>query len=71
MEDWWGGLDGAILSCLAEKGAVAPADLGQRLGMSETAVTSLICLLAQAGKVRICLVECRTASRGGRDVEAA
>jgi AsnC-type helix-turn-helix domain len=70
MGDWWCDLDEAILGCLAENGAMAPADLCRRLGMSETAVTSLICLLAQAEEVRICLVE-RRATGGKRDVHAA
>jgi hypothetical protein len=38
-------------------GAMAPAELGLRLGLSEGAMTSLLSMLAQEGKVRICLVE--------------
>ena len=48
-ETWWDDLE--------TKGAIAPAEVGRHLGLSESAATSLLCLLAQAGKVRICLVE--------------
>lgn len=56
MESWWTELDDAILACLAEEGPLAPAEIGRRLGLSEGAVVSLVNLLAQEGKVRICLV---------------
>ena len=72
MDSWWCDLDEAILGCLVENGPMAPADLCRRLGMSETAVTSLICLLVQTEKVRICLVECRGETGAGRrDIPAA
>src|SRR5689334_20513554 len=38
-------------------GAVAPAELDLRFGLSEGAMTSLLPMLAQEGKVRIYLVE--------------
>jgi len=56
MESWWSDLDEAILGCLADEGPLAPAEIGRRLGLSEGAVVSLVNLLAQEGKVRICLV---------------
>jgi hypothetical protein len=56
MEPWWNDLDDAILACLADEGPLAPAEIGHRLGLSEGAVVSLVTLLAQEGKVRICLV---------------
>jgi hypothetical protein len=52
-------LNAEILDCLAEGGAMAPADVGRRLGMSEGAAVSCLSMLAQEGKVRICLVERR------------
>ena len=55
--DWWADLHGEILDCLAESGALAPAEVGRRLGMSEAAVTSCLAMLAQERRVRICLVE--------------
>ena len=57
MDDWWADLDGEILRCLREGGPSTPAEVGRRLGVSETAATSLLCVLAGAGKVRISLVE--------------
>lgn len=56
-EPWWDDLDAAVLALLKTKGAIAPHEVGRHLGLSESAATSLLCLLAQAGKVRICLVE--------------
>ena len=56
-EPWWDDVDAAVLALLETTGAIAPHDVGHHLGLSESAATSLLCLLAQAGKVRICLVE--------------
>ena len=56
-EPWWDDLDAAVLSCLKAKGSMAPHEVGRHLGMSESSATSLLCLLAMAGKIRICLVE--------------
>jgi hypothetical protein len=41
----------------AGNGAMAPAELGLRLGISGGATTSLRSMLAQEGTVRICLAE--------------
>jgi AsnC-type helix-turn-helix domain len=57
VDDWWADLDGEILRCLREGGPSTPAEVGRRLGVSESAATSLLCVLAGAGKVRISLVE--------------
>jgi rare lipoprotein A (peptidoglycan hydrolase) len=57
MDDWWADLDGEILRGLKEWGPSTPAEVGRRLGVSEGAATSLLCVLAGAGKVRISLVE--------------
>ena len=56
-EPWWDDLDAAVLACLKAKGALAPHEVGRHLGLSESAASSLLCLLAMADKVRICLVE--------------
>jgi DNA-binding IclR family transcriptional regulator len=56
--DYWSELDGEILMCLSEEnGAMAPAELGRRLGMSEPAVCSILAMLAATGQVRIRSVE--------------
>ena len=54
-EEWWD-IDAEVLSALAG-GAKSPEELGATLGMSEHAVTSLLAMLAQQGRVRIRLVE--------------
>jgi hypothetical protein len=56
METWWSELDDEVRRCLGE-GALAPAEIARRLGVSEDAATSLVTLLAREGKVRICLVD--------------
>lgn len=61
-DEWWGGLDAAVMACLKANGAMAPHEVGRRLGLSEPAAASLLCLLALEGKVRIRLVEPGTAA---------
>jgi DNA-binding IclR family transcriptional regulator len=56
--DFWSELDAEVLRCLAEQpGVVTPAALGGRLGMSESAVCSILAMLAETGQVRIHSVE--------------
>lgn len=56
--DFWAELDGELLRCLENaRGPMAPAELGQRLGMSERAVCSILAMLAETGKIRIQSVE--------------
>jgi len=69
-DGWWGELDVAVMACLEASGAMAPQEVGRRLGLSESAAASLLCLLALEGKVRICLVEHGTAARSA-DTRAA
>jgi hypothetical protein len=52
---WWD-IDAEVLATLAD-GAKSPGEIGECLGMSEQSVTSIVTMLAQAGKVRIRLVE--------------
>jgi hypothetical protein len=56
-EDWWAETDNAILQCLRERGAMSPADLARRLGISPGESTTFVCLLAAQGKVKVSLVE--------------
>ena len=51
----WRELDDAVLDSLA-RGAATPAEIGQRLGMSEAAVASIVAMLAAEGRVRVCRV---------------
>jgi len=57
MEEWWTQMDDDVLGSLALHGAMSPGDLGRRLGLSEGATASLLTMLVQNGKVRICLNE--------------
>src|SRR5437867_12028226 len=57
MDDWWSGIDEDVRRCLMDQAPLTPGEIGRRLGISEGAATSLLCMLASAGKVRICLVE--------------
>ncbi len=71
MDDWWDDLDRSLLRCLADNGAMAPTEIAGRLGLSEDAITSLICLLAQERKVSIRLVDCHPDVRTSEGVRAA
>jgi DNA-binding IclR family transcriptional regulator len=56
--DFWSGLDEEVLDCLAERqGEMTPTELGRHLGMSESAVCSILAMLVETGKVRIRSVE--------------
>ena len=49
---WWGEIDEELIACL-RSGPQSTQDLAWKLGMSSTAVTSLLFMLAAQGKVRI------------------
>jgi hypothetical protein len=53
MDHLWTEIDDAVLQCLAS-GIAAPAEIGERLGMSEAAAGSILAMLAAEGKVTIC-----------------
>ena len=56
--DFWSDLDADVLRCLVgRQGEMTPAAIGRDLGMSEHAVCSILGMLAEAGRVRICSVE--------------
>ena len=57
IESVWTDTDGAILECLRARGAMSPVELAERLGMSPGECTTLVCLLATQGRVKIGLVE--------------
>ena len=47
MDEWWTEIDTDILGSLGGNGAMASAELGLQLGISEGATTSLLSTLAQ------------------------
>jgi DNA-binding Lrp family transcriptional regulator len=53
--DWWK-IDREILECLAAHGAMTPGEICRELGLSEGEATSLLAMLGQEGRVRICQV---------------
>jgi DNA-binding CsgD family transcriptional regulator len=53
---WWDDLDASILAALAD-GGKSPRELGDKLGLSEQSMTSLVSMLAMQGRVRINQVE--------------
>jgi hypothetical protein len=57
MDGWWSEIDDQVRACLERHGALAPAEIARLLGLSEGAVSSVLALLAQEGKLRIALVE--------------
>lgn len=57
MDHGWQEIDDQALDCLKNRGPMSPDELGKELDLSERAAVSLICLLAQEGRVTIRLVE--------------
>ena len=57
MVDWWSETEHDIVECLRRDGALSPAELGRRVGVSETEAAMFLYTLAREGKVRIRLVE--------------
>jgi predicted ArsR family transcriptional regulator len=57
MEDWWSEIDDEVQACLKRHGTMTPGEIAQQLGLSEGAVSSVVSLLAQEGKLRIARVE--------------
>ncbi len=57
MVDWWSETEHDIVECLRRDGALSPAELGRRVGVSETEAAMFLCMLAREGKIRIRLVE--------------
>ena len=53
MTDWWSELDDEIVNCLVDEEWMTPGELGQKVGMSIDAVTSLLGRLAQEGRITI------------------
>ena len=57
MDGWWSEIDREVQRCLERNGAMTPAEIGRQLGLSESAVSSVLSMLAQEGKCRIARVE--------------
>lgn len=57
MDGWWNEIDDEVRVCLERNGTMSPAEIGRVLHLSESAVTSVLSMLAQEGKLRISQVE--------------
>ncbi len=57
MDGWWSEIDQEICDGVARHGSVAPVDLARQLGLSESALASLLSLLVPQGRLRIIRVE--------------
>ncbi len=67
---WWDEVDDAVVECVAGERSMTPAEIGHRLGMSESAATSIVAMLAQEGRLRIALVSAGDDGAGLLDVPA-
>jgi predicted ArsR family transcriptional regulator len=54
--DWWNDVDDEVLACLTD-GPKSAGEIAKRLALSESAVTSLLLLLASEGKLRVTRVQ--------------
>ena len=57
MDGSWEQIDEQVRLSLERNGAMTPSEISRQLSMSESAVQSILSLLAQEGKVRISKVE--------------
>jgi len=52
--DFWGELDADVLRLLVERpDGLSPAEIGDKIGVSEDGVRSIVAMLSQQGKVRM------------------
>jgi hypothetical protein len=57
MDSWWQDIDRDVRSVLERYGSMTPAEIARMLRLSEGAVSSVLSMLAQEGKLRIARVE--------------
>jgi DNA-binding Lrp family transcriptional regulator len=57
MDGWWTEIDRDVRECLERFGPMSPRDMARHLRLSEGAVSSVLSMLAQEGKLRIAQVE--------------
>jgi DNA-binding Lrp family transcriptional regulator len=68
MDGWWSEIDRDVQACLERFGPMSPRDLARQLRLSEGAVSSLLSMLAQEGKLRISRVELPPPHDDGRQL---
>jgi DNA-binding Lrp family transcriptional regulator len=57
MDGWWNDIDRDVNVVLERHGSMTPAEIARMLRLSEGAVSSVLSMLAQEGKLRIARVE--------------
>jgi DNA-binding Lrp family transcriptional regulator len=57
MDSWWYDIDRDVHGVLERHGSMTPAEIARMLRLSEGAVSSVLSMLAQEGKLRIARVE--------------
>jgi hypothetical protein len=57
MDSWWYDIDRDVNGVLERHGSMTPAEIARMLRLSEGAVSSVLSMLAQEGKLRIARVE--------------
>ncbi len=63
MDGWWDDIEREVLGCLSAAGELPCGELAAKLGMSEDAVASLLCVMAADGSVKITRVAWPGANR--------
>lgn len=66
MDGWWAEIESQVQRCLERNGGMSPAELARPLGLTESAVASVLSLLAHEGKLRIAQVDLPPERRAGR-----
>ena len=54
---WLSDVECAMLACIAERGAVTPAEISSRLDISEGEATALLTKLARENRIRVRQIE--------------
>jgi DNA-binding Lrp family transcriptional regulator len=57
MDSWWNDIDRDVHGVLERHGSMTPGEIARALQLSEGAVSSVLSMLAQEGKLRIARVE--------------
>jgi predicted ArsR family transcriptional regulator len=57
MDGWWNDIERDVRAVLERHGSMTPAEMARLLRLSEGAVSSVLSMLAQEGKLRIARVE--------------
>ena len=68
MDSWWNDIDRDVHGVLERHGSMTPAEIARMLRLSEGAVSSVLSMLEQEGKLRIARVELLPPQDDGRQL---